>query len=348
MQLQVRRGLEADIPTLAEGEPGFSTDSKKLFIGSSTGNTQIGAQGAAGESGVGVPEGGTTGQVLAKNSDTNFDTGWVDQSAGSGSPTIQKIWFFTAAGTGTAATAAGTAGSTTVNLTGISPTNGTFLTDQRIIIKGRQYRIASNVTASSGSATVTVSPALDETLTAETVKFNVLPIPENCSEIIVRRACAGGAGGKSSGGGGGAGEGAVDRRFKVTPNTEMPITVGGGGAGAASGSASNGGTTSVGSLLSLTGGSAAGTSAPGAAGGALATAGTGNIEGATTTLLGQGGGSIFGPGAPAGLATEAYNTKYHATIYGAGGSAHAARDVTGTNYSGNGAPGAAEIELLGV
>lgn len=29
-----------------------------------------------------VPEGGTTNQVLAKASNTNFDTGWVDQSGG--------------------------------------------------------------------------------------------------------------------------------------------------------------------------------------------------------------------------------------------------------------------------
>ena len=33
----------------------------------------------------GVPSGGTTGQVLAKNSDGDYDTEWVDQTGGGGS-----------------------------------------------------------------------------------------------------------------------------------------------------------------------------------------------------------------------------------------------------------------------
>jgi FlaG/FlaF family flagellin (archaellin) len=43
-----------------------------------------GEQGTAGTNGQGVPTGGTTGQVLAKNSNTNYDTEWVDPSAGGG------------------------------------------------------------------------------------------------------------------------------------------------------------------------------------------------------------------------------------------------------------------------
>lgn len=42
-----------------------------------------GATGAAGADGVGVPTGGTTGQVLAKASATDYDTEWVDQGGGS-------------------------------------------------------------------------------------------------------------------------------------------------------------------------------------------------------------------------------------------------------------------------
>lgn len=38
--------------------------------------------GPAGPAGVGVPVGGTTGQVLAKNSATNYDTAWVNASGG--------------------------------------------------------------------------------------------------------------------------------------------------------------------------------------------------------------------------------------------------------------------------
>lgn len=43
-----------------------------------------GPQGATGAAGVGVPAGGTTGQVLAKTSNTNYDTQWVAASSGSG------------------------------------------------------------------------------------------------------------------------------------------------------------------------------------------------------------------------------------------------------------------------
>ncbi len=41
--------------------------------------------GASGPQGVGVPAGGTTGQVLAKASGTNYDTEWVTGGGGGGS-----------------------------------------------------------------------------------------------------------------------------------------------------------------------------------------------------------------------------------------------------------------------
>lgn len=44
-----------------------------------------GAKGDKGDPGVGVPTGGTTGQVLAKKSNTDYDTEWVDQTGGGGS-----------------------------------------------------------------------------------------------------------------------------------------------------------------------------------------------------------------------------------------------------------------------
>jgi hypothetical protein len=57
-----------------KGDPGEK--GQRGFSGS-------GAVGAAGPPGVGVPAGGTTGQVLEKASNTNFDTGWVDPAGGS-------------------------------------------------------------------------------------------------------------------------------------------------------------------------------------------------------------------------------------------------------------------------
>jgi hypothetical protein len=40
--------------------------------------------GLQGPPGVGVPDGGTTGQVLAKINDTDYNTGWVTGGGGSG------------------------------------------------------------------------------------------------------------------------------------------------------------------------------------------------------------------------------------------------------------------------
>jgi hypothetical protein len=47
--------------------------------------TRFSVTAAQGVPGVGVPTGGTTGQVLAKASDDPFDTEWVDQTGGGGS-----------------------------------------------------------------------------------------------------------------------------------------------------------------------------------------------------------------------------------------------------------------------
>lgn len=62
-----------------------------------------GPAGSQGPAGVGVPTGGTAGQVLAKKSGTSYDTEWVDQSGGGGSTggvmvvhlngdTLDKTW----------------------------------------------------------------------------------------------------------------------------------------------------------------------------------------------------------------------------------------------------------------
>lgn len=47
----------------------------------------VGPAGPQGAPGQGVPTGGTTGQVLAKNSDNDYDTSWIDQTGGGGSYT---------------------------------------------------------------------------------------------------------------------------------------------------------------------------------------------------------------------------------------------------------------------
>lgn len=77
--IRIRRGKESErgqvTPRL--GEPLFTTDSKRLYVGDgvSPGGIAVGT----GEPGEGVPAGGATGQVLSKRSNIAYDTEWVDQ-----------------------------------------------------------------------------------------------------------------------------------------------------------------------------------------------------------------------------------------------------------------------------
>lgn len=56
--------------------------------------------GQAGAAGVGVPSGGTTGQVLKKASNTNYDTEWADESGGGGGDTVIDLGSLTIDGEG--------------------------------------------------------------------------------------------------------------------------------------------------------------------------------------------------------------------------------------------------------
>lgn len=89
-----------------QGEPGFSP---VVTVSPITGGHQISItdaedtetfnvmDGADGQNGVGVPTGGTTGQVLAKASGTDYDTEWVNQSAGVDPATASPLMDGTAA-----------------------------------------------------------------------------------------------------------------------------------------------------------------------------------------------------------------------------------------------------------
>lgn len=89
-----------------QGDPGFSP---VVTVSPITGGHQISItdaedtetfdvmDGADGQNGVGVPTGGTTGQVLAKASGTDYDTEWVNQSAGVDPATATPLMDGTAA-----------------------------------------------------------------------------------------------------------------------------------------------------------------------------------------------------------------------------------------------------------
>jgi len=61
---------------------GTSSDYFDVMDGVDGQDGKDGKDGTDGAPGVGVPEGGTTGQVLKKKSATNFDTEWADESGG--------------------------------------------------------------------------------------------------------------------------------------------------------------------------------------------------------------------------------------------------------------------------
>jgi hypothetical protein len=86
VQIQFRRGTASAWttanPILAEGEMGIETDTDLFKIGDGlTAWAQLSYGGIAGTNGQGVPTGGTVGQVLRKNSSTNYDTSWVSTFA---------------------------------------------------------------------------------------------------------------------------------------------------------------------------------------------------------------------------------------------------------------------------
>lgn len=58
-----------------------------------------GATGAQGPAGVGVPTGGTTGQVLKKKSGTDYDTEWADEEGGGGSGSTVSVTQIQSTGT---------------------------------------------------------------------------------------------------------------------------------------------------------------------------------------------------------------------------------------------------------
>lgn len=76
---------ELTVGTVTTGDAG--TNAEVEITGTSPEQTinftiPRGDQGETGPAGQGFPAGGTAGQVLSKSSGTDYDTEWVDQSAG--------------------------------------------------------------------------------------------------------------------------------------------------------------------------------------------------------------------------------------------------------------------------
>lgn len=102
-----------------------------------------GATGAAGTNGQGVATGGTTGQVLAKASGTNYDTQWVNANAGSGTVTSVTGTAPIAVATGTTTPVVSIAAATTSAAGSMSSTD-----------KSKLDGVATGATANSSDATL--------------------------------------------------------------------------------------------------------------------------------------------------------------------------------------------------
>jgi hypothetical protein len=87
-QIQLYRGAEASLPTLAAGEPAFTTDSKKLFVGDGVTNHEIGGGGGTGDvvgpasavnNGIALFD-GTTGKLIKDGGTLAAALKWTESS----------------------------------------------------------------------------------------------------------------------------------------------------------------------------------------------------------------------------------------------------------------------------
>jgi hypothetical protein len=91
--ITLKRGLAAGIPALAEGEPGFTTDTKRLYVGSATGNILIGPYAGSGlaDGDYGDVTVSGSGSAISLDADTVGPTELIDTAVTPGSYTLASI-----------------------------------------------------------------------------------------------------------------------------------------------------------------------------------------------------------------------------------------------------------------
>jgi len=92
--IKIKRGTEGDIPTLAAGEPGFTTDTYKLFVGDGATNRQIASGDVSGPAGAVADRiatfNSTTGKLIKDGGQTIAEV----IAAASGGVDLLKVWNF--------------------------------------------------------------------------------------------------------------------------------------------------------------------------------------------------------------------------------------------------------------
>lgn len=69
--IKIKRGNNANLPSLNEAELAFTTDTKQLYAGTASGNKELFKD-------IPFPTGGLTGELLVKKSDADYDAEWKD------------------------------------------------------------------------------------------------------------------------------------------------------------------------------------------------------------------------------------------------------------------------------
>lgn len=69
--IKIKRGSNANLPSLNEAELAFTTDTKQLYAGTASGNKELFKD-------IPFPTGGRTGELLVKKSDADYDAEWKD------------------------------------------------------------------------------------------------------------------------------------------------------------------------------------------------------------------------------------------------------------------------------
>lgn len=69
--IKIKRGSNANLPSLNEAELAFTTDTRQLYAGTASGNKELFKD-------IPFPTGGLTGELLVKKSDADYDAEWQD------------------------------------------------------------------------------------------------------------------------------------------------------------------------------------------------------------------------------------------------------------------------------
>ena len=69
--IKIKRGSNASLPSLNEAELAFTTDTRQLYAGTTSGNKELFKD-------IPFPTGGLTGELLVKKSDADYDAEWQD------------------------------------------------------------------------------------------------------------------------------------------------------------------------------------------------------------------------------------------------------------------------------